>query len=294
MEPKSRQKSLKPMAKIIDARNALFDAMEVHQGALPPLEGVPLIADGNLTLTRRGLDFVTPGGALISYRLGGSIAVTKPGDQARDDTSLFLWGTVFGAVAWLHDLVPIHASSVAAGGRAIAFTADSGGGKSTLAAALSHRDFRHICDDTLVLVPEGRRFWALPDGKPLKLWDDAATRMGCKNLTPIPTIAGKSYVEVFDAAEQPFPLTDLILLEPGDAIRLEPIEGGAKLELLAQALYRGFIHAARVGVDEHAEMMLNIGQNLRFWRLVRPMEVTQFDPEADAVAGLLRQQLEIL
>ena len=103
---------------------------------LPELAGPLLVSDGYLDLTSGAFRFTSPGGARFHYALGCGISAIEPDAGLADEFELFLWGTVFGAVTWLNGFFALHASAVEFGGRAIAFTADSGGGKSTLAAAL--------------------------------------------------------------------------------------------------------------------------------------------------------------
>lgn len=86
--------------------------------------------DGVLTISNEAFVFVTMGGVRFHYRRGEGVVVDLSQDQADEgdsDFELFLWGTVFGAVAWLNGLVPLHASAIDISGRVVAFTADSGG-----------------------------------------------------------------------------------------------------------------------------------------------------------------------
>ncbi|MEP5936804.1 MAG: hypothetical protein ABJ239_00600 [Erythrobacter sp.] len=246
-----------------------------------------LFDDGKMRLARDRFTFTSPSGAQFRYVLGQRIALHVP-DGLEDEARLFLWGTVFGAVAWLNDLLPLHASAVEAGGRIIAFTADSGGGKSTLAAALAERDFRHVCDDTLVLAPSDAGFVGLPDGKPLKLWDEALSLVSVSNLGRISTVPGKNYAEVGNVCADPAPISDLVFMEEGEDVSLTPIIGSEKLQCFPQAMYRNFLHTARDDADYHAQLMVMAATNLRFWRLKRPRNLEVFQQTTDAIANLLR------
>ena len=249
-----------------------------------------LFDDGMMRLAQDRFTFTSPRGAQFHYELGARVEMRVP-DGIEDEAQLFLWGTVFGAVAWLNDLLPLHASAVEADHRIIAFTADSGGGKSTLAAALSERDFRHVCDDTLVLAPSDNGFVGLPDGKPLKLWDDALPLVAASRLGRISTVPGKNYALVDNLCPDPTPFSDLIFFEDGPDVSLTPITGSKKLQWFPQAMYRDFLHTARDDPDYHTQLMVMAATKVRFWRLRRPRDVTAFQQTMDEIAGLLRAEV---
>jgi ribosomal protein S18 acetylase RimI-like enzyme len=79
--------------------------------------------------------------------------------------SLLITGTLLAAVRTLAGDLVLHASAVEIGGRALAFSGDSGMGKSTLAAALCTDGARLVSDDLLRLEPGdgGWRCHAGPD-----------------------------------------------------------------------------------------------------------------------------------
>jgi hypothetical protein len=79
--------------------------------------------------------------------------------------------------------VLLHASAVhlrATG--TVAFVGPAGRGKSTLAAALGSRGGRILCDDCLALEPCAGGAQALPAYPGLRLWPDAASRLGPAGL----------------------------------------------------------------------------------------------------------------
>lgn len=254
--------------------------MRVCFGAVPASVPDPFYAeDGVLTIATDAFVFRTPGGVGFHYQRGTGLTVESPVDAAageESDFELFLWGTVFGTVAWLNGLIPLHASSVDAGGRVVAFTADSGGGKSTLAASLAALGLPHVCDDTLVVSLAGNRVTALADEKSLKLWGDALSLLGMNADRPIPAYEGKFYASAPSKAVGQLPFTDLVFLEQGESVAIEPITGAEKLAILPAALYRGFVHLARGDRSAHERMLLTLGSQVRFWRLSRPFDAPQF------------------
>lgn len=192
--------------------------------------------------------FTTPLGTRFHYRKGEGIAIAESDDGTTDETSLFYNGTVYGAVAWLNGLVPLHASSVVKDDRVIAFTGESGEGKSTLAVALAEHGFRHRSDDVLLLDCTGQTIMAWPDRDRIKLCSDAFELTGARRLRSIEPGSDKFFAELQNsgeleaepAEETPLPLTDLIVLESGDVdkVKLRPHTGVAKFPILLKAMYR--------------------------------------------------------
>jgi hypothetical protein len=66
-----------------------------------------------------------------------------------------------------------HASAVEVGEGAVAFVAESGRGKSTLAASFAVSGFRFLTDDGLVVEPGVDGFKALPSHPSIRLWEDS-------------------------------------------------------------------------------------------------------------------------
>jgi|GEM_PF-681124 len=268
--------------------HAAMDAQLTYRtNAETASKGELLFKDDLMQLRRDGFLFVSPGGVRFRYHLGGKVQFHVPAGL-QDEAELFLRGTVFGAVAWLNDLLPLHASAVEAGGGIIAFTGDSGAGKSTLAAGLAERGFSHVCDDTLVLAPSDTGLIGLPDGKSLKLWDNALSLVSAMKTASIATIPGKNYASVGNICTGPAMLRDLIFLDEGDEVSLSPIKGSEKLQLFPQAMYRNFLHTARDDADYHAQLMVLAATHVRFWRLRRPMDAGNFANTMDVVAQQLR------
>lgn len=171
--------------------------------------------------------------------------------------------------------MPLHASAVDVGGRIVAFTADSGGGKSTMAAGLAWLGLPHVSDDTL-LVALGDKIIGIPDAKPLKLWDDALILTDSAADRPVQSMPGKHYAQPAVKAAQALPITDLCFIEFGEAVSLTPVVGVEKLQMLPGALYRDFVHAARGDRSLHEQFLLRFCTEVRFWKLSRPRDSARF------------------
>ena len=278
-----------PLDEAARRHDLLMAAMVSQIGPTNQLQGEILFDDGHFSMTKQAFRFETPGGVKFSYRLGESVTVEPVSEVLESERDLYLWGTVFGAVAWFQRLLPLHASAVACGDQALAFTAPSGGGKSTLAAALAARGFGYICDDTLPVFLGEAKAIALPDGKPMKLFDKSIDLLAVTKSAPIASVPGKSYVEPGNCAPQPVPVKHLFFLEEGRDISIEPIAGSKKFNLLLDAMYRGFVHVARNDSDWHREILLETANLVQFWRLRRPLDAPNFVENCDEICDRLAE-----
>lgn len=157
-----------------------------------------------------------------------------------------LWWIKDTAIDSLPDHVRVHASAVACEGQAILAIAESGGGKSTLAAGLVLAGCRYLSDEvaaidpaTGVVVPfpkpihlEPGSWDALPSLDPrtdpeLARFDEAQWRVDPRTIRP-------------DAISPPVPVGSIIAVryDPSTPTRLEPISAAEGLFVLAQNLHR--------------------------------------------------------
>jgi len=269
----------------------LHREMTVSLGPVPSALDTAAVSEDGLSILRDEFLFVTPGGVRYHYRKGDGIVGELPDPSFRDEFEIYLWGTVFGAVAWLNGMFPLHASAIVLDGRVMAFTADSGGGKSTLATALSARGFEHVCDDTLPLASLRSRVMAIPDRKPVKLWSDALALTGATAEREITMIPGKHFTRPLRVARSAFPLSDLFLLEAGPAVAVERMHGAEVLTLLTEAMYRPQIPVALGDRSAHGGWLMRLARDIRFWRLRRPWQpddAAAFARSVDDIAAALR------
>jgi len=264
------------------AQSLLRTAMKVQKGEMPELSGDILFDQDGMLLTSDAFIFSTPRGVVFHYRRGGAVTFEFNEGASKEEFELFLWGTVYGAVAWLNGLVPLHASAVVMNGQCIGFAAQSGGGKSTVAAALTVQGHALVCDDTLVLAPSKGGMMAIPDGKPMKLWADMIERLDLGASTPIAAVPGKHFAQVSNRTSNAQKLDHLVFLEEGSKLEIERVRGSAKLNLLSVALYREELHLALHDHDFHAKMMLGMADSLEIWRLHRPMNRETFEADMEA------------
>jgi hypothetical protein len=131
----------------------------------------------------------------------------------------------------LNDVPFLHASAVEWDGRAIAFSAFAGGGKSSLTTALTLRGGGFVTDDVLVLRQTESGCLAYPGYPQIRLWGDAAEQL-------LPPEAHeqiharwpkrRGIVERFGRSmREPVPLAAIYLLEnsAATAAEIQPLGG---------------------------------------------------------------------
>ena len=273
------------------------DEMRLVQRPVPARLPGCVHADRIIELTRDAFLFTTPRGTRFHYQRGQGVAVEQAATGSDLETDLFYNGTVYGGVAWLNGLVPLHASSVVRSGRIIAFTGESGEGKSTLAAALARHGFGHRSDDVLLVEPTADSIRAWPDRDRIKLWDDAIDMVQARRQAEVEPGSGKFFAEIDQFggqaatlwADGPLPLTDLIVLQTiaeGEP-SLQPCTGSAKIPQLLKAMYRIEIPAHLNDGAGYTAALKRLGTGVRVWTLNRQRDRSMFDNDICRIARRL-------
>jgi hypothetical protein len=118
-----------------------------------------------------------------------------------------------------------HGSAVEVAGGAVAFVAESGRGKSTLAGCFATNGYRFLADDGLVLEPADSGYNVLPGHPSIRLWEDSRQMVVDANAETSPPLhftpklrllAGTGIVH----CDQPLPLLRSYFLGDGSANKL--------------------------------------------------------------------------
>lgn len=269
--------------------------MALREGAVPEsLDGLP-VALGHNRIGQDAFLLREPEVAFLYRRGEGVIVARGPGWSAQVE-ELFLNGSVFAAVASLNGLLPLHASAVAIDGLVVAFTAPTGGGKSTQVAGLTGLGLPLFCDDTLVVQVEADgALLCLPGHKRMKLWPDAVALTGSTALEQVSEDYAKFYVTPGGSAiAEPLPLGALVFLEDGPEPDLAVIGGGEKIARLSDDHYTREMFREANAMDPAAQFALQarIARALPMYRFARPMDPARFAETtrflADAVCAMMR------
>jgi hypothetical protein len=146
----------------------------------------------------------------------------------------------------------LHGSAVVADGRGLAFMAQSGRGKSTIAAAFAIAGSPFLTDDGLLLEPDGAGYRAMPSHASIRLWEDSHEALVPMEAQTAPPVHYTSKARIIAGDELahsafPAPLGAIYCLGPGEAQQIKLFQ---------------FSSADAVNTLLHNSFILDIGDRL--------------------------------
>lgn len=160
-----------------------------------------------------------------------------------EDAATYLLGPVLGFVLHKRGVTALHASAVEIDGRAVAFAADAGMGKSTTAAAFARAGHRVLTDDVCALFRRDGAFFAQPSYPRVRLWPPSVVGL-YEHEDALPKLTpnwDKRGLDLDDAhRSEPAPLTRVFLLaynDGDDLPRFRPAAGQEALLHLVRHVY---------------------------------------------------------
>ena len=233
-----------------------------------------------------------PNGLRFHYQRGEGCRFAREAHVTDAEVALFFNGSVYGAIAWINGLLPLHASSVVHNGRIYAFTGVSGAGKSTLTAALASRGFTIFSDDVLVLDPaDPAAILGLPGHKQLKLWGDALALTGRSATRKVREDLDKYYADdLAFAASDPLPVARLYTLHShgSEGPDIRRVTGISRFGHIRDAYYRPHFCAAIADNQNYFIATSRISQALDINIFQRPRDKTLFDAGVAMIAAHIR------
>ncbi|KJV09955.1 hypothetical protein VZ95_08185 [Elstera litoralis] len=150
----------------------------IEIGPVPPVDpDLPSFSPA-VQIGPTGVRVAIPAVAAYWVEAGRRVVIEPVLPDDAPDIRVFLLGTVLAILCFQRGLLPLHASAVDIGGRALLLSGVSGAGKSTLAAAFSARGYRLLSDDLCALEGrEGQPLRVLPAFPRVKLWRDSASQL---------------------------------------------------------------------------------------------------------------------
>ena len=210
--------------------------------------------------------------------LEGREIIIEPAPQANnDDVTLFLFGSVFGAVLHQRGYLVLHASAIATPRGSVLFMGNSGHGKSTTAAAFIQRGYRILADDVCAMRidPSGCPV-IIPAFPQLKIWADAAEKLNADihSLHKVRAQLEKYALPVQEQFSQaPMPIHALYHLNIHNQpdIRLENVEDAERFKMLLDNTYRAHFLDGLKMRGEHFRLAMAVTKAGLFRRVTRPL-----------------------
>ena len=263
--------------------------IEIHRGAIPTQDGqsttnLPyqtLLTDGSLIF-----DAMPYARFLVT---ASRVVVDLPNGSQVPDWRAFLLGPVLALLCYLRGLLPLHASAVRIGGRAVAFAGRSGAGKSTLAAALYDRGYALVTDDicpvdSLSTIPVVRPTFP---GMKLSTTTLAALRSEKCDLVPVQPVGDKMQVprtSAFDPTPLPLDLLYVIQDSPDDRDdRVATVSGAEAFEQLSVEIYRPEIGRFLFQRSALFSMAAQLSAHIAVRRLIRRQDYSRLSALARLV-----------
>ncbi|MEM7004599.1 MAG: hypothetical protein AAF498_01870 [Pseudomonadota bacterium] len=187
----------------------------------------------------------------------------------------YLLGSAIGTILHQRRLLPIHMSAVATPRGIVGFAGPSGGGKSTIAAALHVKEGSTILTDDLAIVePSGTNLRLLTGIRRLRLWLDAVAELNLEGRDKSRVVARANKFQ-FDMVEtksehRELQLRALVLLNKGQRHSIERLTGVEAFSALRSAIYRPDLAEFfndNATVFRHLSL---IAQRVSVYRLTRP------------------------
>ncbi len=262
--------------------------VDVRLASSPPPDAPEILPDVRADADCFWMDVPRVGRFLV--RNGSEMVVEAYPDVTEGDVRAYLLGSAMGALLHQRGMLPLHASAVQVGTRAVAFIAPAGSGKSTLAMHLQHRGHRVICDDICAVeVGDGTaRLW--PGLRNLKLWRASlgAIARTPDGLEPVLVDMDKYRVPVdAPADDRAVDLAAVVLLDWGDAPALVPLPGAEAVGALVANTFRGQLVAPMGRQAAHWRQCLALFGVAGVHRLVRPRALDRLDEASLLVEHLV-------
>lgn len=277
-----------------DTTGAATHTVRICTGAVPRLIEDAVQAGPYTQLTATEYLLNIPGTARYYARNGSDVAIEVAPEARVGDITTYLLGSIFGALCYQNDLLPLHASAVDFAGGVAAFLGDSGAGKSTLAACLNRRGHDIVCDDICLLDPTDA---AVPRVVPvtgwLKLWNQSLEHLGevAREEYRVHSAEDKYRVYLRGSDPAPRPLHHLVFLERADEReaqpRLTPIPLTEAVAALMDAAYAAYIPALTGQQPRLFRECAGVLRHAHAYRLTRPWRLDR----TDDVLNLLEREL---
>jgi len=253
--------------------------VEIQLGPVPTRLPGASSSHGEAEVTDDEVLLNIPGVARFHISGGCQIRIEAETDAEAKDVRVFLLGSALGAIYLQRGFFPLHASVVVMHGNAIAFSGDSGTGKSTMAAWMNQQGYPLLCDDVCVVrFDENEKPMAYAGFPRLKLWRDTleACHIDAQPLQRDHFRADKYHLPVVGKfCNDPVPLRHINILqfaESDPVPRITDINPTQAVHLLRDNTYR-YQYISGLGLTrKHFLDCVKVAKSTRMHILSRPQQ----------------------
>lgn len=222
---------------------------------------------------------------------GQKITVDIYPGATQNDVRVFLIGSALGAAAHQKGLVPLHVSAVQTPGGAIAFTGDSGAGKSTMAAHLNRTMGWPLISDDVSCLSQTDSGPVIESGvHTMKLWQDTLHSLDRTSNGLKRDLTRENKYHALDATmfgSGQFPLKRLVYLEWGETLELEPLTGQVAFKTALKSVYRPELAIMCGNKHNAAATAILMASTLEISKLTRPRSLSVSEGVSDSINTLL-------
>ena len=222
------------------------------------------------------------------------------GTNGLPDSHLRLWvlGSCFAAILHQRASIPLHASAIEMPSGIWAFTADSGVGKSTIAAFLTQCfSVPLVTDDVLALELTDQGVAARPGPRKIKLTREAIDCFAYSEFdvrSDLPQGVRKSQVYLPNSLlPKRSDLRNLVLLETSEdpnIVQLERLGGIQAFEVIQQAVHRPYMSDLFQDRANVFESLRSIHCSVRVFRFTRPHDLERMAEYLGPLISLLERE----
>jgi hypothetical protein len=271
--------------------------ISVRAGSLPVTDKATPTSIPYLHLLDNAALFTFEDTARYCVRDGSDVVVDAKANADPALLRLHIFASIMGMICHQRGLLVLHASAVAFGNTAVAFTGPPGAGKSTMAAHCLAAGGRLVADDVLVLSFDEKGGVLAHPGMPnVKLWRDALTSLGrdTDGLRPDWFRAEKFHLPS-DDVQTSIPLTRLYVLgtdaTAGDG-EYAPLRGQVAASVLIANTYRVEYLDAANRRNAHFRDCIRLASEIDVVWLRREAGAARLPATAAAIMQRLRQTSE--
>jgi hypothetical protein len=258
----------------------------------------PLFSDGYCTLNQEEFLMDVEKVAWFYASGGDHISVMPYPDADENSISLYLNGSVYGAILHQRKVLPLHGSSFSFNGKGILICGESGTGKSSVTASFCINGAEFLSDDITPVVFENSNPFIRAMSDRLKLWGDSLKQLkqGENGLQRIFPDYDKFYYNIDQGKNTLSPLDQIFVLEIYNKPEVSFLEltGTAKFTSLRNEIYRyEYLRGMTENEMIYFEKLIRICQEVKITKVFRPADITIAQLHSE-IAGFIASMKENL